>query len=62
MGGAEICTNLVIDTLLPGMQSGRPDLVPRTPPLVENPADCEANLSASSLGSTGVASTSPPLR
>ncbi|XP_044065280.1 phosphatidylinositol 4-phosphate 5-kinase type-1 alpha-like isoform X1 [Siniperca chuatsi] len=45
-----------------GVQSGRPDLVPRTPPLVENPADCEANLSTSSLGSTGVASTSPPLR
>uniref|UniRef100_A0A8C4FBE5 Phosphatidylinositol-4-phosphate 5-kinase type 1 alpha n=1 Tax=Dicentrarchus labrax TaxID=13489 RepID=A0A8C4FBE5_DICLA len=45
-----------------GVQSGRPDLVPRTPPLVENPADCEANLSTSSLGSAGVASTSPPLR
>ncbi|KAF7669747.1 hypothetical protein LDENG_00146920 [Lucifuga dentata] len=45
-----------------GMQSGRPDLVPRTPPLVENPADCEANLSTSSLGSTGLASSSPPLR
>ncbi|XP_030604952.1 phosphatidylinositol 4-phosphate 5-kinase type-1 alpha [Archocentrus centrarchus] len=45
-----------------GVQSGRPDLVPRTPPLVDNPADCEANLSTSSQGSTGVASTSPPLR
>uniref|UniRef100_A0A665V085 Phosphatidylinositol 4-phosphate 5-kinase type-1 alpha-like n=1 Tax=Echeneis naucrates TaxID=173247 RepID=A0A665V085_ECHNA len=45
-----------------GMQSDRPDLVPRTPPLVDNPADCEANLSTSSLGSTGVASTSPPLQ
>uniref|UniRef100_A0A669EAV9 Phosphatidylinositol-4-phosphate 5-kinase, type I, alpha, b n=1 Tax=Oreochromis niloticus TaxID=8128 RepID=A0A669EAV9_ORENI len=42
--------------------SGRPDLVPRTPPLVDNPADCEANLSTSSQGSTGVVSTSPPLR
>ncbi|KAG7234208.1 hypothetical protein INR49_005527, partial [Caranx melampygus] len=41
---------------------GRPDLVPRTPPLVDNAADCEANLSTSSLGSTGIASTSPPLR
>ncbi|CAI5662328.1 unnamed protein product [Oreochromis niloticus] len=45
-----------------GVQSGRPDLVPRTPPLVDNPADCEANLSTSSQGSTGVVSTSPPLR
>uniref|UniRef100_A0A7N8WNX2 Phosphatidylinositol-4-phosphate 5-kinase type 1 alpha n=1 Tax=Mastacembelus armatus TaxID=205130 RepID=A0A7N8WNX2_9TELE len=44
------------------MQSGRPDLVPRTPPLGDNTADCEANLSTSSLGSTGVATTSPPLR
>eukprot|EP00064_Thunnus_orientalis_P005664 superscaffoldBa00000566_g5678 len=43
-----------------GVQLGRPDLVPRTPPLVENSADCEANLSTSSLGSTGVPSTSPP--
>uniref|UniRef100_A0A3B4XT57 Phosphatidylinositol-4-phosphate 5-kinase, type I, alpha, b n=1 Tax=Seriola lalandi dorsalis TaxID=1841481 RepID=A0A3B4XT57_SERLL len=48
--------------LFSGVQSERPDLVPRTPPLVDNPADCEANLSTSSLGSTGVASTSPPLR
>lgn len=45
-----------------GVQLGRPDLVPRTPPLVDNPVDCEANLSTSSLGSTGVASASPPLR
>ncbi|XP_031155124.1 phosphatidylinositol 4-phosphate 5-kinase type-1 alpha-like isoform X2 [Sander lucioperca] len=45
-----------------GVQLGRPDLVPRTPPLGENSADYEANLSTSSLGSTGVASTSPPLR
>ncbi|XP_069394094.1 phosphatidylinositol 4-phosphate 5-kinase type-1 alpha-like isoform X2 [Paralichthys olivaceus] len=44
-----------------GVQSGRSDLVLRTPPL-DNPADSEANLSTSSLGSTGVASTSPPLR
>uniref|UniRef100_A0A8C9YKV5 Phosphatidylinositol-4-phosphate 5-kinase, type I, alpha, b n=1 Tax=Sander lucioperca TaxID=283035 RepID=A0A8C9YKV5_SANLU len=50
------------DTLFPGVQLGRPDLVPRTPPLGENSADYEANLSTSSLGSTGVASTSPPLR
>uniref|UniRef100_A0A8C7Y4Z8 Phosphatidylinositol-4-phosphate 5-kinase, type I, alpha, b n=1 Tax=Oryzias sinensis TaxID=183150 RepID=A0A8C7Y4Z8_9TELE len=42
--------------------SGRPDLVPKTPPLPDNPADGEANLSISSLGSTGAASTSPPLR
>ncbi|XP_033983557.1 phosphatidylinositol 4-phosphate 5-kinase type-1 alpha-like isoform X1 [Trematomus bernacchii] len=45
-----------------GVQFGRPDLVPRTPPLGENPADYEVNLSTSSLGSTGLASTSPPLR
>uniref|UniRef100_A0A7N8WHQ9 Phosphatidylinositol-4-phosphate 5-kinase type 1 alpha n=1 Tax=Mastacembelus armatus TaxID=205130 RepID=A0A7N8WHQ9_9TELE len=43
-------------------ESSRPDLVPRTPPLGDNTADCEANLSTSSLGSTGVATTSPPLR
>ena len=48
--------------LFSGMQSGRPDLVPRTPPLTGNPSDCEANLSTSSLGSTGVASSSPPVR
>ncbi|XP_074539658.1 phosphatidylinositol 4-phosphate 5-kinase type-1 alpha [Halichoeres trimaculatus] len=45
-----------------GVQSGRPDLVPRTPSPVGNAADCEANLSTSSLGSTGVPSSSPPLR
>ena len=50
------------DTLFTGVQFGRPDLVPRTPPLGENPADYEVNLSTSSLGSTGLASTSPPLR
>nr|XP_046256841.1 phosphatidylinositol 4-phosphate 5-kinase type-1 alpha-like [Scatophagus argus] len=44
-----------------GMQSGKPDLVPRTPPL-ENPADYQANLSTSSPGSTGIGSSSPPLR
>uniref|UniRef100_A0A8D3CM18 Phosphatidylinositol-4-phosphate 5-kinase type 1 alpha n=1 Tax=Scophthalmus maximus TaxID=52904 RepID=A0A8D3CM18_SCOMX len=44
------------------LRSGRPDLVPRTPPLIDNPADYDANLSTSSLGSTGVASASPPLR
>uniref|UniRef100_A0A1A7WF16 Phosphatidylinositol-4-phosphate 5-kinase, type I, alpha, b n=1 Tax=Iconisemion striatum TaxID=60296 RepID=A0A1A7WF16_9TELE len=44
-----------------GIQSGKPDLVPRTPPLVDNPND-EGNLSTSSLGSTGVSSASPPLR
>uniref|UniRef100_A0A8C2ZAS4 Phosphatidylinositol-4-phosphate 5-kinase, type I, alpha, b n=1 Tax=Cyclopterus lumpus TaxID=8103 RepID=A0A8C2ZAS4_CYCLU len=49
-------------TFFSGVQLGRPDLVPRTPPLGENPSDYEANLSTSSLGSTGVASTSPPLR
>lgn len=56
------CWNIHIDSLYSGAQIGRPDLVPRTPPLVENPADCQANLSTSSLGSTGIASTSPPLR
>ncbi|KAM3873318.1 phosphatidylinositol 4-phosphate 5-kinase type-1 alpha [Diretmus argenteus] len=45
-----------------GMQSGRPDLVPRTPPLAGSSADYETNLSTSSLGSTGLASSSPPLR
>ncbi|XP_034554444.1 phosphatidylinositol 4-phosphate 5-kinase type-1 alpha-like [Notolabrus celidotus] len=45
-----------------GVQSGRPDLVPRTPSPMGNAADCEANLSTSSLGSTGIASGSPPLR
>ncbi|XP_054903824.1 phosphatidylinositol 4-phosphate 5-kinase type-1 alpha isoform X1 [Poeciliopsis prolifica] len=41
-----------------GVQSDKPDLVPRTPP----PADAEANLSTSSLGSAGGGSASPPLR
>ncbi|XP_072317667.1 phosphatidylinositol 4-phosphate 5-kinase type-1 alpha-like isoform X2 [Eucyclogobius newberryi] len=40
-----------------GVQSGRPDLLPRTPP----PAD-EANLSMSSVGSTGMTTSSPRLR
>ncbi|XP_061529982.1 phosphatidylinositol 4-phosphate 5-kinase type-1 alpha-like isoform X2 [Phycodurus eques] len=43
------------------VQPGRPDLVPRTPPLHDIPADCEANLSTSSVGSLELAS-SPPLR
>ncbi|XP_061144526.1 phosphatidylinositol 4-phosphate 5-kinase type-1 alpha-like isoform X1 [Syngnathus typhle] len=43
------------------VQAGRPDLVPRTPPLHDNPADCEANLSTSSVGSLELGS-SPPLR
>ncbi|XP_077453754.1 phosphatidylinositol 4-phosphate 5-kinase type-1 alpha isoform X1 [Stigmatopora argus] len=43
------------------VQPGRPDLVPRTPPLHDNPADCEANLSTSSVGSLELGS-SPPLR
>ncbi|XP_027868461.1 phosphatidylinositol 4-phosphate 5-kinase type-1 alpha isoform X2 [Xiphophorus couchianus] len=45
-----------------GVQSDKPDLVPRTPPPADNPADAEANLSTSSLGSTGGGSASPPLR
>ncbi|KAG5856460.1 hypothetical protein ANANG_G00008190 [Anguilla anguilla] len=45
------------------MQSGRPDLLPRTPPLEGVTSDSvETTLSTSSLGSTGPASTSPPLR
>uniref|UniRef100_A0A7N6C0W2 Phosphatidylinositol-4-phosphate 5-kinase type 1 alpha n=1 Tax=Anabas testudineus TaxID=64144 RepID=A0A7N6C0W2_ANATE len=56
------CKCHLIDPLFSGMYSGKPDLVPRTPPLVDNPADSEANLSTSSLGSTGVAGTSPALR
>lgn len=51
-----------IKSLFSGVLSGRPDLVPKTPPLPDNPADCEANLSTSSLGSTGAPSSSPPLR
>uniref|UniRef100_H2S3S9 Phosphatidylinositol-4-phosphate 5-kinase, type I, alpha, b n=1 Tax=Takifugu rubripes TaxID=31033 RepID=H2S3S9_TAKRU len=53
---------LLTDLFSSGVQSGRPDLVPRTPPLGDNPDDSQANLSSSSLGSTGVASISPPLR
>ncbi|XP_037532215.1 phosphatidylinositol 4-phosphate 5-kinase type-1 alpha [Nematolebias whitei] len=45
-----------------GVQLDKPDLVPRTPPPFDNPADVEGNLSTSSLGSTGVSATSPPLR
>lgn len=60
--GAEMLVLKSAVTLPSGVQMGRPDLVPRTPPLVDNAADCEANLSTSSLGSTGIASTSPPLR
>uniref|UniRef100_A0A4W5RR50 Phosphatidylinositol-4-phosphate 5-kinase, type I, alpha, b n=1 Tax=Hucho hucho TaxID=62062 RepID=A0A4W5RR50_9TELE len=45
-----------------GMQSGRPDLVPRTPPLAGGSGDAEANFSTSSLGSTGLTSSSPPLQ
>ncbi|KAG7469487.1 hypothetical protein MATL_G00129350 [Megalops atlanticus] len=46
-----------------GMQSGRPDLLPRTPPLEAVISDSvETTLSNSSLGSTGLASTSPSLR
>ncbi|CDQ97059.1 unnamed protein product [Oncorhynchus mykiss] len=45
-----------------GMQSGRPDLVPRTPPLAGGSGDTEANFSTSSLGSTGLTSSSPLLQ
>ncbi|XP_028280966.1 phosphatidylinositol 4-phosphate 5-kinase type-1 alpha isoform X2 [Parambassis ranga] len=45
-----------------GVQLDRPDLVPRTPPPADNPSDCVGNLSTSSLGSTGAAPNSPPLR
>ncbi|XP_070990555.1 phosphatidylinositol 4-phosphate 5-kinase type-1 alpha-like isoform X2 [Oncorhynchus clarkii lewisi] len=45
-----------------GMQSGRPDLVPRTPPLAGGSGDAEANFSTSSLGSTGLTSSSPLLQ
>ncbi|XP_056142432.1 phosphatidylinositol 4-phosphate 5-kinase type-1 alpha [Lampris incognitus] len=45
-----------------GVHPGRPDLVPRTPPLPGSSGDYEANLSTSSMGSTGLASSSPPLR
>ncbi|KAJ8398519.1 hypothetical protein AAFF_G00427740 [Aldrovandia affinis] len=44
-----------------GMQSGRPDLLPKTPPLEGVVNDSvETMLSNSSLGSTGLTSTSPP--
>ncbi|KAJ0066175.1 hypothetical protein NL108_001417, partial [Boleophthalmus pectinirostris] len=45
-----------------GVQSGRPDLLPRTPPPTDCPAEAEANLSTSSVGSTGVTTSSPRLR
>uniref|UniRef100_A0A8C8GHH0 PIPK domain-containing protein n=1 Tax=Oncorhynchus tshawytscha TaxID=74940 RepID=A0A8C8GHH0_ONCTS len=45
-----------------GMQSGRPDLVPRTPPLAGGSGDAEANFSTSSLGSTGLTTSSPLLQ
>ncbi|XP_062321996.1 phosphatidylinositol 4-phosphate 5-kinase type-1 alpha-like isoform X3 [Osmerus eperlanus] len=45
-----------------GVQSGRPDLLPSTLPLAGGAGDGEANLSMSSLGSTGLTSSSPPLR
>lgn len=58
----DTCHMKNFNNLLVGVQLGRPDLVPRTPPPAENLADCEANLSTSSLGSTGLVSTSPPLQ
>ncbi|XP_063054672.1 phosphatidylinositol 4-phosphate 5-kinase type-1 alpha isoform X2 [Engraulis encrasicolus] len=49
-----------------GMQSGRPDILPRTAPEAGDSGDygdaVETNLSNSSLGSTGLGSASPPLR
>ncbi|XP_061093660.1 phosphatidylinositol 4-phosphate 5-kinase type-1 alpha-like isoform X2 [Conger conger] len=46
-----------------GMQTGRPDLLPRTPPLDGVTSDSvETTLSNSSQGSPGLPSTSPPLR
>ncbi|KAL2084124.1 hypothetical protein ACEWY4_019642 [Coilia grayii] len=46
-----------------GMQSGRPDILPRTPPQLGDSGEyVETNLSNSSLGSTGLTSSSPPLR
>lgn len=45
-----------------GVQLGRPDLLPRTPPLAGGSGDGEADLSTSSLGSTGLTPSSPPLR
>ncbi|KAJ8354710.1 hypothetical protein SKAU_G00222770 [Synaphobranchus kaupii] len=43
-----------------GMQSDRPDVLPRTPPLVGVPGDSVET--THSLGSAGLPSTSPPLR
>lgn len=45
-------------SLFSGVQSDRPDLVPRTPPPAENPAD----LSSSSLGDAAIDPNSPPLQ
>lgn len=46
-----------------GMQSGRPDILPKTPPQLDESGEyMETNLSNSSLGSTGLTSSSPPLR
>ncbi|KAJ8290033.1 hypothetical protein GJAV_G00007970 [Gymnothorax javanicus] len=46
-----------------GMQSGRPDLLPRTPPLDGTISDSvDTTLSISSQGSVGRSSTSPALR
>ncbi|XP_062395144.1 phosphatidylinositol 4-phosphate 5-kinase type-1 alpha isoform X1 [Sardina pilchardus] len=46
-----------------GMQLGRPDILPRTPPQAGDSGEfVETNLSNSSLGSTGLTSSSPPLR
>ncbi|XP_012684664.1 phosphatidylinositol 4-phosphate 5-kinase type-1 alpha-like isoform X2 [Clupea harengus] len=46
-----------------GMQQGRPDILPRTPPQAGDSNEfMETNLSTSSLGSTGLTSSSPPLR
>uniref|UniRef100_A0A3B4A1J5 PIPK domain-containing protein n=1 Tax=Periophthalmus magnuspinnatus TaxID=409849 RepID=A0A3B4A1J5_9GOBI len=47
---------------IPCVQSGRPDLLPRTPPPSDCPTEAEANLSTSSVGSTGVTTSSPRLR
>ncbi|CAL1611130.1 unnamed protein product [Knipowitschia caucasica] len=44
------------------VHSGRPDLLPRTPPPLNSSADAEANLSMSSVGSTGMMTSSPRLR
>ncbi|KAL0985381.1 hypothetical protein UPYG_G00156160 [Umbra pygmaea] len=44
------------------VQLGRPDLLLKTPPLAGGSVNSEANLSTSSLGSTGLTTSSPPLR